>query len=79
MTLDESDDWDQLNDLFIKRAIWEYRFVIFPKRCARSNKLLWLEKHWRLRVRWAGLTEVFYQQCWLHRDVGTHIKLRYAN
>lgn len=36
------DDW-----VFYKTAKWELTFVLFPKRCDKSNKLLWLSHEYR--------------------------------
>lgn len=75
MTLEESDDYQSLEQHLLEDASWHYRTPLWPHRCHASGRWLWFGKHWLLRVRYASLTEVFYESRWLHREVGTQIKL----
>jgi hypothetical protein len=66
--------WQRMDRAFWKRARWDLKFTWWPRRCALSNKWLWLELAYRgvavwlgpgsdaVEVKWADRQEYLIQQ-----------------
>lgn len=75
MTLDEAEAEMELERRFLQEATWEYRRSIWPRRCYKSRRWMWMDHHWRMTKTFGGIVGVFEEVRWLHREIGTHIKL----
>lgn len=58
---DRVDDWDH----FDRHSIGtQYKFVLWPKRCYFSNRLLWLEKAYVKIAMWTGPGDPVFEYRW---------------
>jgi hypothetical protein len=46
--------WQRMDRAFWKRAQWDLKFTWWPRRCALSNKWVWLELAYRGVVVWSA-------------------------
>jgi hypothetical protein len=54
---------------FERRASFEYRWSVWPRRCYRSQRRIW-GRAVRAEAVWTGPGEPIVEQRWLHRDEG---------
>ena len=40
------EDWG-FGDWWLERVKWEHKFALFPRRCAKTNKSIWLKKGYK--------------------------------
>jgi hypothetical protein len=50
----DMDVWRRIDQAFWNRARWDLKFAWWPRRCALSNKWLWLELAYRGAAVWYG-------------------------
>ena len=55
---------DSLDQLFYNKASWSRKFCLLPRKCALSNKLIWLQYAYRGVAGWSGPGEPAYQYKW---------------
>ena len=49
---------------FYRKAGWELKFVVWPKRCVLSNRLIWLESAYKGTAVWTGPGTPVYEFAW---------------
>ena len=54
-------------DSFNKRADFEYRYCLWPRRCYNTGRWLWLETAMRGRAIWHGPGEPVIEEHWYHQ------------
>ena len=62
-------------DDFERRARFEYRWSLWPRRCYRSQRKVW-GRAVRVQAIWTGPGEPIVEQRWLHRDEGIIMMLK---
>ena len=62
-------------DDFERRARFEYRWSIWPRRCYRSQRRVW-GRAMRAEAVWTGPGEPITERRWLHRDEGLIMMLK---
>ena len=60
---------------FERRARFEYRWSILPRRCYRSGRWAW-GRAVRAQAVWTGPGEPVIERRWLHRDEGIIMMLK---
>lgn len=53
------------HDAFWSRAVWRYKFSLWPKRCKISRKYIWLQYAYQGIAVWAGPGEPAIECGWL--------------
>ena len=54
-------------DGFNKRARFEYRYVLWPRRCYNTGRRLWLTTAMHGRAMWTGPGEPIIEHRWYYR------------
>ena len=55
---------DEVYDPFYYRAGWELTFILWPRRCVLSNKLMWLKYAYKGTAMWTGPGDPVYEYRW---------------
>jgi hypothetical protein len=55
---------DEEYDPFYNRATWQLKFILWPKRCDISNKLLWLTHAYQGTATWFGPGTPVHEYKW---------------
>ena len=63
-------------DPFYERAVWEYKFAIWPRRSVKENKLIWFTKAYKGEAMWTGPGDPVFEVHWLTAEEFTFAKLR---
>jgi len=50
---------------FYEKAKWTLRIALWPRKCAKSGNILFLEPAWRGIARWTTTDEIFPEVRWL--------------
>ena len=53
---------------FFRKAHWQLRFVLWPRRCDLSNKRIWLKQAYRGTVVITGPGDPVYKYRWLTKE-----------
>lgn len=70
---DRADNWDT----FERHSIGtELKFVVWPRRCRISNKLIWLEKAYKKTAMWTGPGDHIFEHRWYKKDEYLIAKLK---
>jgi hypothetical protein len=62
---DRVDSWDHFDR---KSLGTQYKFVLWPRRCYFSNKLLWLENAYVKTAMYTGPGDPVFEYRWYHKD-----------
>jgi hypothetical protein len=62
---DRVDGWDHFDR---KSLGTQYKFVLWPRRCYFSNKLLWLENAYVKTAMYTGPGDPVFEYRWYHKD-----------
>lgn len=71
---------DEMNyPTWFKRSTEELKWVLWPRRCYESNRLLWLELAYRSRNHFrSGDTDFITEDRWFGRHEFLIVKIKYA-
>jgi len=64
-----------MEETYKRRAYWEAKFCLIPRRCDLSNRWLW-GKHVRGSYELSGPGDPIPLRCWHHRDEHLIYKLK---
>jgi len=56
------------NDAFYERADWSKKFVLWPRRCDKTRKLIWLTTAYIGHASWSGPGDAAHEYRWLTKD-----------
>lgn len=57
------------DDSFKRNCIGtEYKFVLWPKRCYLSGKVIWFEHAFKQTAMWTGPGDAVFESRWYDRD-----------
>ena len=59
---------DVIYDPFYDRAVYKYKWCLWPRRCYASNRRLWLTWAVRGRATYTGPGEPVIEERWYNRD-----------
>lgn len=68
MGLSRMSDEVQAYDTWLDRAQYEYKFSFWPRRCYKTNRLIWLETAMRGRAVWTGPGDPVTEDRWYNSD-----------
>lgn len=56
------------NHIFYRKAKWQLKTPLWPRRCELSNKWLWLKKAYEGVAAWTGPGDPVYEYRWHSQD-----------
>lgn len=63
-------------DPFYERAVWYLKFSLWPRRCCKTNQVIWFELAYKGTAMWTGPGEPVFEYRWIKKNEFLVYKLK---